>query len=208
MDEGLESRDRFFAILDGAFRLGAAAITVHARTVTQRYEGPACWEFLREVKRHAGDRVILGSGDLFTARACLDMLERTGVDGVSVARGAIGNPWIFSQFRALAEGRSLPPPPTVFEQRAVIEEHFARAERIYGEIAAAAGMRKFGIKYSRLHPNHSTIREQFARARSRDEWNHVLKQWYSDDGPGCYPPVEESNPWSRDWVALSAPPIS
>ncbi|MBL9123092.1 MAG: tRNA-dihydrouridine synthase family protein, partial [Planctomycetaceae bacterium] len=117
LDDTPESRDKFFTIFDGAFDRGVAAITVHGRTVQQRYIGPSRWEFLREVKRHAGDRVVLGSGDLFTAQACLDMLRETGVDGVTVARGAIGNPWIFAQARALASGQPLPAPPTVHEQR-------------------------------------------------------------------------------------------
>ena len=102
MDDSQQSRDRFFTIFDGAFRLGVAAVTVHGRTVRQRYEGLSSREFLREVKHHAGPRTVLGSGDLFTARDCLDMLRETGVDGVTVARGAIGNPWIFEQARALA----------------------------------------------------------------------------------------------------------
>jgi tRNA-dihydrouridine synthase B len=95
IDDSNESRDRFYEILDGAFALGVAAVTLHGRTVEQRYLGPSRWAFLREVKRHLGDRTLLGSGDLFTAQDCLQMMEQTGVDGVTIARGAIGNPWIF-----------------------------------------------------------------------------------------------------------------
>src|SRR5205085_2076507 len=106
IDDSAGSRDKFFEILDGAFAAGIAAVTVHGRTVVQRYIGPSRWEFLAEVKRHLGPgKTMLGSGDLFTSRDCLEMIRRTGVDGVTVARGAIGNPWIFSQCRALAEGR-------------------------------------------------------------------------------------------------------
>ena len=61
--------------------------------------------FYAKIKQHAGNKVVIGSGDLFTAQDCLEMFAKTGVDGVSVARGAIGNPWIFPQIRALAEGR-------------------------------------------------------------------------------------------------------
>ena len=64
----------------------------------------ANWDFLRELKRRAGSRVLLGSGDLFTAQSCVDMLRYTGVDGVTVARGAIGNPWIYPQVRRLLSG--------------------------------------------------------------------------------------------------------
>jgi nifR3 family TIM-barrel protein len=177
MDDTPESRERFFAIFDGAFRLGAAAITVHGRTVRQRYEGASSWEFLREVKQHAGQRIVLGSGDLFTPQACLDMLAQTGVDGVSVARGVIGNPWIFREVRALAEGRVLPP-PSLAEQREVILEHYRLAEELYGPKRGCYRMRKFGIKYARLHPQHIKVRAGFAVAKSRQEWHAVLERWY------------------------------
>ena len=85
-----------------------AAITVHGRTVSQRYEGRSSWEFVREAKARAGRRVVFGSGDLFTAQDCLAMFAQTGVDGVTVARGAIGNPWIFRDIRGLAAGQPLP----------------------------------------------------------------------------------------------------
>src|SRR3954464_13602146 len=73
IDDSAESRDKFFEIFDGAFERGAAAITVHGRTVEQKYVGPSRWAFLREVKQHAPERTVLGSGDLFTPQACLDM---------------------------------------------------------------------------------------------------------------------------------------
>src|SRR5690349_1469659 len=86
IDDSEESREKFFEIFDGAFAMGVAAITVHGRTVKQRYDGPSRWEFLRELKQHAANRVVLGSGDLFNAQACLDMIRYTGVNGVTVAR--------------------------------------------------------------------------------------------------------------------------
>ena len=62
-----QSRDNFYTIFDGAFARGVAAVTVHGRTVVQRYIGPSNWDILAEIKRHAGDRIVLGSGDLFSA---------------------------------------------------------------------------------------------------------------------------------------------
>jgi len=187
MDDSAESRDKFYTILDGAFQAGVAAVTVHARTVRQRYEGPSHWPFLAEVKRHAGRRTVLGSGDLFSAQACLDMIRQTGVDGVTVARGAIGNPWVFEQARALAAGRPLPPPPTVHQQREVIREHFRLAEELYGERLCSPLMRKFGIKYSALHPQAEQVCGAFIQTRSRQEWEAVLDRWYAEDVPGKSP---------------------
>src|SRR5262249_8435205 len=115
MDDSPASERDFFRIFDAAWELGLEAITVHGRTVEQKYVGRSNWEVLKRVKRHAGDRTVLGSGDLFTPYDIVRMFEETGVDGVTVARGCIGNPWIFAEARALLEGQPLPAPPSVVE---------------------------------------------------------------------------------------------
>ncbi len=190
LDDTPESRDNFFTIFDGAFSRGAAAITVHGRSVEQRYVGPSNWAFLAEVKRHAGDRTVIGSGDLFSAAACVAMLKETGVDGVSVARGAIGNPWIFGQALALLEGRPLPPLPTIHEQRNVLHEHWSLAEELYGEHAAGRSMRKFAIKYARCHPEHRAVRDAFVAVKDAAGWQAVLDSFYAGDGPGRDPEAD------------------
>lgn len=186
IDDTQESRDKFFEILDGAFEIGVDAITVHGRTVEQRYIGPSRWEFLTEVKRHVGDRTILGSGDLFSAQDCFDMINETGVDGVTVARGAIGNPWIFQQARALAAGQPLPPPPTTFEQLEIIEEHLRLVVELYGESKAMTNFRKFGVKYSFLHPQVEDVRAKFVRIREMTDWEAIRDEFYAVDQPGQY----------------------
>lgn len=205
IDDTPESRDKFFRIFDRAFEIGYSAATVHGRTVTQRYNGPSRWEFLRELKAHAGERVVLGSGDLFTAQSCLDMIAYTGVDGVTVARGAIGNPWIFHQARELAAGRPLPKPPSLFVQRDVIAEHYRMAEELYGPERCMPDMRKFAIKYSQLHPRHTEVRADFCRVKQPGEWRTVLDRWYADDLPGVHPTVEEPNPLASEQPA--PPPV-
>jgi nifR3 family TIM-barrel protein len=187
IDDTAESRDNFFRILEGAFDTGVAAITVHGRTVKQRYDGPSRWQFLEEVKQFVGDKIILGSGDLFSAQDCLDMIAQTGVDGVTVARGAIGNPWIFAQARALAASQPLPPPPSLFEQREVILDHYRLAEELYEGKRCGTMMRKFGIKYSAIHPNHNEVRAAFAKVSCREDWEAVLDAWYFEDLPGVHP---------------------
>jgi tRNA-dihydrouridine synthase len=131
---------------------------------------------------------MLGSGDLFSAQDCVNMLQQTGVDGVTVARGAIGNPWIFSQARALLDGQSLPDPPSLYEQSRIMQEHFRLAEELYGPQRCGLLMRKFGIKYSALHPSHISVRSAFAKIRSRADWDGVLERWYAEDLPGQHPP--------------------
>jgi nifR3 family TIM-barrel protein len=179
MDGARGSERDFFLILDGAFEHGLAAVTVHGRTVAQRYVGPSDWGFLARVKRHVGEQTVLGSGDLFDAEGIRRMLEQTGVGGVTVARGCIGNPWIFREARAVLSGRPLPDPPTVAEQGRVIREHFELCDARHGPRRAPRIMRKFGIKYSELHPYAEQVRTAFIRSRCREDWLSVLDEWYA-----------------------------
>ena len=180
MDDTARSERDFFAILDSAFELGCAAVTVHGRTVTQRYVGPSRWSFLARVKLHVGDRAVLGSGDLFSAADCLRMLEETGVDGVSIARGAIGNPFIFREVRALLAGRPLPAPPTVFEQGAAIRRQWRLMAELHGDTGASVLFRKFGVRYSELHPCNDEVKMAFVAVRSPDGFRRLLDRWYGD----------------------------
>jgi len=177
LDDSPESRDHFYTIFDGAFARGVAAIAVHGRTVRQRYDGACDWEFLAEVKRHAGSRIVLGSGDLFTAEDVVRRLSESRLDGVMIARGAIGNPWIFGQIRALAAGQPVPW-PTLAEQRAVMEEHYRLAEELYGPEGCCGPMSKFGIKYAQLHAQPIAVRDAFVQAKTREAWVGVLDEWY------------------------------
>ena len=180
-DDSPQSEDRFFEILDGAFARGVAAATVHGRTVLQRYDGLSDWNFIGRVKRHAGDRVILGSGDLFDAETVVRRMKETGVDGVALARGAIGNPWLFCQVHAALAGNPIPPPPTLAEQYDVILRHYNLSETLYGAHRSASDMRKFGVYYAKLHPNETAVRDAFVRAKNRDDWLAVLQTWYRGD---------------------------
>ena len=191
MDDTPLARDQFFQILDGAIDAGVAAATVHGRTVAQRYVGPSRWAFLADVKRHVGDAItVLGSGDLFSAADAWRMIDETGVDGVTIARGAIGNPWIFQQARALGRGQPLPPPPSLHRQAAVIRRHFDLCEQTYPADRAPLTMRKFCIKYAQSHPRHEQVRLAFSRIRSREELERVIAEHYADDEPGRYVPRE------------------
>jgi len=190
LDDTPQSLDNFWTIFDGAFARGAAAITVHGRTVQQKYVGPSNWDFLAAAKRHAGARIVIGSGDLFSAAACVAMLDQTGVDAVSVARGAIGNPWIFRQTLALLAGAAPLPPPTIHEQREVLREHWALAMELHGEQVAGRSMRKFAIKYARVHPEPLAVRDAFIGVKVNADWQTVLDRFYATDGPGRDPAAD------------------
>lgn len=177
-DDSAESERNFFHILDGAFDLGVASITVHGRTVQQRYVGPSNWDFLKKVKAHAGDRTILGSGDVFAPEDLPAMMAETGVDGAWVARGAIGNPFIFREIRALLDGRPLPPPPSVAEQRQALEDHLRMTAEAYGPDRAGVVMRKVCIRYADLHPLEDSVRQAFIQARTSRDVEDALRRWY------------------------------
>ncbi len=194
-DDSAESERNFFTILDGAYDLGVVSVTVHGRSVEQRYVGPSNREFLGRVKSHVGDRTLLGSGDVFAPEDVPAIMQETGVDGVWVARGAIGNPFIFREIRALLEGRVMPPPPSIGEQGATLREHAALAAPIYGADRVGLVMRKFCIRYADLHPCREEVRRTFIQASSPEDFEAGLRRWYDPDAD--WPPVQRRDRFDR-----------
>lgn len=187
-DDTPESVEAFEQIIEAAWSHGYAAVRVHARTVEQKYLGPARWPFLTALKQRYPDKTLLGSGDLFTAQDAVRMLRETGVDCAWIARGAIGNPWIFKHAAELLRnpGTTLIA-PTIHEQRDALSEHFSIAMQIHGEQLAGRRMRKMGIKYSRFHPQAAQVKADFINVHSLRDWNNVLMNWYANDAPGVWP---------------------
>ncbi len=177
-DENDPDHEEFWMIAEGAREAGAAGICVHGRSVETRYAGPADWEFLASVKKRFPDWTIVGSGDAKTAQAAMDMMDQTGVDAVSVARGSLGNPWFFRQWCDLAEGREMYV-PTLAEQKEVILDHFRRAVDFYGEVRGTKNMRKFGIKYARMHATPKKLRMAFVEVKNAADWLAVLDKFYN-----------------------------
>ena len=202
-DDSPQSEERFHVLMQTAIELGYAAVRVHARTVEQKYEGRARWPFLKQIKQQYPQMRMFGSGDVFTAEDVVDMLQTTGVDAVWIARGAIGNPWIFTHARHLLHTRTAdlssisPPtalePPTISQQRDALSEHFGIAMQIHGESLAGRRMRKMGIKYSRFHPEALQVKLDFIQVHSLRDWVGVLDQWYASDGPGVWPAVNAAD---------------
>ncbi|MEM9420295.1 MAG: tRNA-dihydrouridine synthase family protein [Planctomycetota bacterium] len=205
-DDTPEMEENFHQVFQAAMRLGYAGATVHCRTVQQKYVGSGKWEKLRELTDRYGEQArqqgftIGGSGDIWTAQDIFRMLDQTGVDWVSVARGCIGNPWLFTQARAIMAGQAAVA-PTIHEQRDVLLEHFDLSVRLHGEGQASRMMRKFGIKFSRHHPQADAIKQSFIKVKSTDDWRAVLADFYTQDGPGvegdaALPPEAPGSPES------------
>lgn len=120
---------------------GASAVAVHGRTREQYYTGHADWTQIRRVK-NAVKIPVIGNGDVFSGEDAVRMMRETGCDMVMIARGALGNPWIFRDAIALWEGREKPQPPTDAEKVVMMREHLERLCREKGEYAAVRQMRK------------------------------------------------------------------
>lgn len=179
-DDTPEAEADFYRIFDAAYEMGYAWVVVHGRSVQQKYVGPSNWVFLRDLVRARQDRVIMGSGDIWNAEDIFRMIAYTGLHGVSVARGCIGNPWIFRQARSLMAGRP-PLPPTVEEQRDVLLEHFELSAAVNGERGAGLMMRKFGVRFAAHHPDSDTVRKRFIAVKNLDEWRAVLDEHYAGE---------------------------
>ncbi len=172
----------FERILDAAFDMGYAWATVHARTVEQKYIGPSRWDVLRDIVQRRPGRLIFGSGDVWEVADIFRMLAYTGVTAVSVARGCIGNPWIFRQARDILAGRE-PAPPTVEEQRRVLLEHFdlalaANTRMRRAEEFTSRTMRKFGIRFAQHHPEAEAVRRKMIAVSSLADWRRVVGEMY------------------------------
>src|SRR5690554_5289597 len=98
-------------------QVGVKALTVHARTRAQKYKGDARWEYLKILKNTPGLEIpVIGNGDVTSAESAKKMFDETGVDGVMIGRGAIGNPWIFEQIRHYLDTGETLPDPTLAER--------------------------------------------------------------------------------------------
>jgi nifR3 family TIM-barrel protein len=111
---------------------GARALTLHPRTRTQMYNGAARWDEIAAVAE-ALEIPVVGNGDVKTAADARRMRAETGCAGVMIARGSFGNPWIFTQARALLDGQSAPPAPDAAERFTVALRHARMQLEIQGD---------------------------------------------------------------------------
>ncbi len=135
---------------------GCDAITLHPRSRSLMFSGQADWAQLAEMKA-ALSIPVLGSGDLFTPDDCLRMLKETGCDGIMIARGALGAPWIFRQVRELANTGSYTPVGTA-ERADAIDAHLNLFIEEMGEAVAVREIKKHIGWYAKGFAGASEIR--------------------------------------------------
>lgn len=168
--------DTFLEIGRIAREEGCDAVTLHPRSRTQMFEGRADWSRIGELKR-ALDIPVIGSGDLFTAADVVAMLAETGCDAVMIARGAMGNPWIFQESLAMLEGRDpIPPGPAV--RLAAARRHLALFSELEGERVALMEMRKHLSWYSKGMPGAGQFRGAVNRTESVAQLVQTMEEFF------------------------------
>lgn len=149
---------------------GASAICVHARTRSQMYEPFADWSYIKLVKEAVSIPVI-GNGDVTSGDDALRMFDETGCDAVAIARGALGNPWIFDEIRAKLDGKEWQA-PSKRERVMMAISHLELSVARKGEYKAVRDMRSHtgyytkGLYGSPRVRNELNLAETFAEVKA------------------------------------------
>lgn len=136
---------------------GVSAIAVHGRTREQYYSGKADWDVIKDVKK-AVKIPVIGNGDIFSAEDAKAMKEYTGCDGLMVARGARGNPWIFREIKEYLENGNIIDKPTINDIREMIIRHAKMLVDYKGEYTGIREMRKHIAWYTAGLPHSAELR--------------------------------------------------
>lgn len=147
---------------------GVSAIAVHGRTREQYYSGKADWDIIKDVKSAVGIPVI-GNGDIFSAEDAKAMKEYTGCDGLMIARGARGNPWIFREIKEYLENGNIINKPTINDIREMIIRHAGMLVEYKGEYTGIREMRKHIAWYTAGLPHSAELRRMCNQIENMDD---------------------------------------
>ena len=157
-------------------KAGASAITIHARTRAQMYSGKADWEWIKKVKEAVSIPVV-GNGDIIDIASAKKMLEYTGCDAIAIARGALGNPFLFREIKAALDGNDIPPRPTHEELYDTIVKHYHLLLELKGEHLAMLEMRSHVAWYLKGMPGSSKIKDECNHHTNFDEVLAILRDY-------------------------------
>lgn len=153
---------------------GAAAVAVHGRTREQYYSGQADWEIIKKVKEAVRIPVI-GNGDVRSPEDAIRMRKETGCDGIMIARGAQGNPWIFQQILHYEKTGEYLPKPEPEEVVAVILRHAKMQMEFKGEYTGMREIRKHAAWYTAGYKNSAKLRGKINETETYEELAELLK---------------------------------
>jgi nifR3 family TIM-barrel protein len=153
---------------------GAAAVAVHGRTREQYYSGKADWSIIRRVKETVHIPVI-GNGDILCAADALRMGEETGCDGFMIARGAQGNPWIFSQILQELESGQPARRPSTSEMVEMLLRHARMQIDFKGEYVGIREMRKHAAWYTGGYPGAVKIRRALNEVENYEQLRELME---------------------------------
>lgn len=156
---------------------GAKMITVHGRTRAQYYSGKVNLDLIKKVKECVNIPVI-GNGDIVDEETAVKMFEYTGVDGIMIARGSLGNPWIFKEVLQYLRNKEKMEPPTLEEKLNIILKHIELEVEEKGEIVAIREMRKHIAWYIKGLKEASKARVLFNQIETREELETNLKEYF------------------------------
>lgn len=167
---------------------GADYIIVHTRTREDRYSVDADWNWLSKIKENI-DVPVIGNGSIFSAQDAYNMIKETGCDGVMVARGALGNPFLFSRFDNMMETGIDPGEPSILQIKETVIEHLNLLIREYGEIRAIHRAKKFIIWYFRFSNGISSLIENLIKINDvqilkefiEEHTNKIINDFYPPD---------------------------
>ena len=155
---------------------GAAAIAVHGRTREQYYSGTADWEMIRKVKE-AVKIPVIGNGDVFEPEDAMRLYEETGCDGIMIARGAKGNPWIFKRIVHYMDTKELLPKPQLSDVVAMILRHGEMMVQFKGEYIGIREMRKHVAWYTVGYPASSKLRNLVNQVETLEQLKQLMTEY-------------------------------
>jgi nifR3 family TIM-barrel protein len=158
-----------------AVAAGARAIILHARSVERAYRGGADWSIIKRTK-DAVPVPVIGAGDVRTPEDAQRLLDETGADGVLMARGALGNPWIFSRTARLLAGERCPPPPSREERVRILVRHLETEARFLNEKKPSQRLLRLAFYYAKDLPDFAAIQKEARAARTVSELVRALKE--------------------------------